>query len=238
MIAGLALSAGLTLGPAGAQPVADDFSGNDLAKHWQVVGAKADGFKVEGGNLLVLAGAFADDEVIAKGGLPNLFTLDTKLPTGDWTMSVRFNADLQTVRESLVFGLMDASDKYVLADIRTGGNGNSGWQLNAEIRKRSGASLRRFTEAIAWQRCNICGKDRTFERFAGSIAMPIDAQIVKTGRQYMLQVKLADADAWTKIATLVSINPPSRPVLFARQWEETDGETAFRIDHFRLEAKN
>lgn len=236
LIALIAVATGFVRQPVAAQIFADDFNGKDLAKEWKVINPNQNGYQVTDGNLLVLANTVTSDAEIGSSALSNLFTVNTKLPEGDWTMSIRFSADFQTVRESLVFGLMDAQDKYLLADIHTDGDTNRGWQLNARFRKRSGQSASGFDETIARLRCNICGKDRTFRRFAAAIAMPIDARIAKTGRAYTLQVRMGGGDnAWRTIAALIAINPPARPVLFARQREETEGESAFRIDYFRIE---
>ena len=94
-----------------------------------------------------------------------------------------------------------------------------------------------FFQAIAQLRCNICSKDQTFSKFTSTLAMPIDAQIKKSGKEYTLNVRMGgDEGTWRKIATVISINPPVRPVMFARQRAETKGQSAFRIDHFRIDA--
>ncbi len=237
-MAAIAVSAWLVLQPATAQGFADGFEGEKLSEAWTIENPDQDGYRLEGGSLLIQANAVVTDAEIAGGSLTNLFTVDTDHPEGDWTMSVRFDADFQSVQESIVFGLLDSADKYVLADFHIGGDSNRGWAFNAELRKQSGRSQARFSHAIARLRCNICGKERTFKRFTSTIEMPIDAQIVKTGREYALNLRMGDAGGWKRVATVVLINPPVRPVLFARQRADTDGKSAFRIDHFRVDAAN
>ena len=223
--------------PAAAQIFADGFDGESLSQAWEVVNPDQSAYKVEDGNLVLQAGHVVTDADIGAGAMPNLFAADTELPPGDWTMSIRFSVDFKTVRESLVFGLMGGADRYVLADIHTDGDGNRGWQLKAGISKRSGASRSRFSDKLAELLCNVCGKQRAFDRFAATLAMPIDAEIIKSGREYTLRVRQGSENgAWRRIATVVSINPPVRPVLTVRQRAETEGETTFRIDHFRIEA--
>lgn len=237
VLAAIAVSASLVMSPAAAQAFADEFDGDKLAEAWTVENPDQDSYSVDNGSLLVLANTVAEDVTITDGSPANLFTIDTRLPDGNWTMSVRFSADLKTARESLVFGLLDGADRYVLADIHTAGDSNRGWQLNAGIGKRSGKAQAAFTEPVALMRCNICGKTRTFEKFAATIAMPIDAQIVKSGREYTLNVRTGgDGGTWKTMATVISINPPVRPVLFVRQMAEADGESVFRIDRFRIDA--
>ena len=159
---------------------------------------------IDNGSLLLLANTVTGDAAIADGSLPNLFTIDTRLPDGNWTMSIRFSADLKTARESLVFGLLDGADRYVLADIHAAGDSNRGWQLNAGIRKRSGKAQAAFIEPLALMRCNICGKARTFEKFAATVDMPIDVQIAKSGREYTLNVRTGgDGGTWKTIATVI-----------------------------------
>ena len=233
-LSAMAIVTWFSLQQASAQGFADDFTGEELAKAWTVINPDRGKFRVRDGSLLVQVGK------VAKSGdnaLPNLFTIDTKLPDGNWIMSIRFSADFKTARESLVFGLWDSADKFVLADIHSGGDSDRGWQLNAEISKRSGKSQAKFTQAVAQLRCNICRKDQTFGKFASTLAMPIDAQIRKSGKEYTLNVRMGgDEGTWRKIATVISINPPVRPVMFARQRAETKGQSAFRIDHFRIDA--
>lgn len=234
VLSAMGLLAWFSLQPAFAEGFADDFTGEELAEAWTVINPDRGKFRVSGGSLLLQAGKVSDS---GDKALPNLFTIDTKLPDGNWTMSIRFGADFKTARESLVFGLWDSADRFVLADIHSGGDSDRGWQLNAEISKRSGKSQAKFTQAIAQLRCNICRSDQTFGKFASTLAMPIDAQIKRSGKEYTLNVRMGGDDGrWRKIATVISIKPPGRPVMFVRQRAESEGQSAFRIDRFRIDA--
>ena len=233
--AGLAVAASMAGQAPASEIFADAFDGDDLAETWQVITPDPDSYIVENGELLVITNTTVGDDQIADGTFPNIFALDMELPKGDWVMSLKFNVELQTARESLGFGLMDAHDNYVLGYIYTGGNGSYGWTLNAQLKKRSGEKINKFTRGLAALGCNVCGPDRQFTNFVESLKMPIEAQLIKTGRQYTLQAKLADAADWTVVDKLTSIRAPKRPVLFVHQYDKTEGETPFMIDYFRIE---
>jgi hypothetical protein len=235
LAAGLVIAASMAGQAAASEIFADDFDGDDLAAAWQVITPDPNSYIVEAGELLVITNTASGDDQIADGTFPNIFALDTELPKGDWVMSLKFNVELQTARESLGFGLMDAHDNYVLGYIYTAGDGNYGWSLNAQLKKRSGDKVNKFTRGLAGLGCNVCGPDRQFTNFVDSLKMPIEAQLIKTGRQYTLQAKLADAADWTVVEKLTAIRAPKRPVLFVHQYNKTDGETPFMIDYFRIE---
>jgi len=235
LAAGMIVAASLAGQAQASEIFADEFDGDDLAAAWQVTTPDPDSYIVEDGELLVITSTSAGDDEVAAGIFPNIFTLDTELPKGDWVMSLKFSVELQTARESLGFGLMDAYDNYVLGHIYTAGDGNYGWSLNAQLKKRSGDKINKFSRALASLGCNVCGADRQFANFVDSLKMPIEAQLIKTGRQYTLQAKLADATDWTVVEKLTAIRSPKKPVLFVHQYNKTDGETPFMIDYFRIE---
>ena len=59
----------------------DDFDGEVLDEHWEVLNPKPDTYIVEDGKLLVV---FQDEATLAAGDIPNMFRLNADLPKGDW----------------------------------------------------------------------------------------------------------------------------------------------------------
>ncbi len=71
----------------------DDFNGEDLADHWEVLKPNPDAFIVEDGSLLIVSGTPGS---LANETVENVFRLSEPLPKGDWTITAKFSVEFQT----------------------------------------------------------------------------------------------------------------------------------------------
>lgn len=221
---------------AGAQDAffQDDFEG-DLDPAWEVSNPNPDAFIVEDGILLALANSAGQ---ITEGDIANTFSLTSGLPEGDWVMEIAFEAELQTAREEILIGVVDGTDRGVLASVYTGGDKYYGWNLSAHITKFGGGKKSSFRAGLAGLGCNVCGDDRQFPNFVATVAQPIVLQLEKTGRQYLARAKLGGPDdVWRETFKIADLRGPATPVLYVRQYEANGGESLFLIDYFKITAK-
>jgi hypothetical protein len=89
----------------------DDFEGEELAEHWEIINPDMNGFIQDGGSLILVLqpGDFRE------AGVPNLFLLDRELPEGDWRATLRLRSKVQTDRTKIFLGLYQDPENMVLS---------------------------------------------------------------------------------------------------------------------------
>jgi len=88
----------------------DDFDGEELAEHWEVLNPDPDSYIVEDGKLLII-GATAGR--LEGGKVPNIIRLTKPLPKGDWVITVKFTVGYQTGKESSFLSLYENKDNFL-----------------------------------------------------------------------------------------------------------------------------
>src|SRR5437870_13746403 len=73
----------------------DDFDGNTLKEHWEVINTNRDKFIVENGYLTAVA---SKPGSVDEGNIINIFRLKKGMPQGDWAMTTKVKLDLQTAQ--------------------------------------------------------------------------------------------------------------------------------------------
>ncbi len=76
----------------------DDFNGDELADHWDVINPNPDAFIVEDGKLLVISTVAAS---ITGEKVENTFRLTKGMPKGDWDAVVKLVPEIQTFQERM-----------------------------------------------------------------------------------------------------------------------------------------
>ena len=213
--------------PAWKEVFRDDFNGDGLSETWQVVNSNEDAYLVEDGKLLIVAGA--------KGGLqdpktPNLFTLNTKLPKGDWVMTARVSVDLQTFEETFALGLYDDVKKSLSAVAYFGSSGSTYPRLYLSSRKVSAGKLKLLTAVI--------GRGVLRNELAAQMKPPFEIQIAKTGRKYQARIRWPDDPKranWIKAGEVTSLRASGKPFFAAYQNANVKGESPFKVDWVKIE---
>ena len=210
--------------PAKPQTIfAEHFTGNDLGSAWEVINRNPDNYIVEGGNLLIVArtpGGFGNDKAA------NIFRLTKPMPDGNWGVTVRFAVEFQTLRESLFVGLMDDAQNYLAAQLYSR-SVCCDTDLILRIVKVSGGQTTEFTQSLPPTK---------------SAAQPLALRLRKDGHEFRAGISFAgqpDKDGnpvWIETGSVTSLRPPKSFALNASQWEQTTGESPFRISAVTIEA--
>jgi len=205
----------------------DDFDGDELAEHWEIVNANPDNFIVDDGYLVVIS------DVVDDLGNPdavqgtNLFKLDFEMPRGDWRMTAKFDTDFQTLVETVRIGVMDKPDKHIEANYRI----EPFYTSILKTSKRSGDDVTFFEQHLAAE-----SDPQLFRQLIGGDDS-IELQLTKTGRKYAARYRpLAGEDNdWVEADAVSQLRLKGFPFLYFTQGYDTGGETEFLVDWLKIE---
>lgn len=230
------VAAALQVGTASAADIfRDDFNDAALDQRWDIK-RKADGnMAVENGELMLLSSKYQTDE---KDDLVNILMPKVAPLDGDWTMEVKFSAELQTAREQLTFGITNDAvlgKDMVWAGVGTRGDQYYGWAIYGTAGRQKGERSFSFSRDLMSQGCNVCAAGQMFPDFARTIPQPVTARLEKRGHQYSLSVRLGgDEKPWVAIERITAINATGKPFIVLRQTDDMKGETLIRLDSFSI----
>lgn len=208
----------------------DDFKGDSLGKHWEVINQDADSYIVEDGNLLTIASGGGD---LSKGNVANIFRLKQKMPKGDWAATIKYAMPYQTGRETPFLALYGDKDNYIAAFANAWSyySGTGGARLYISSSK------------------NVKGKKTTFNNviFGGASGKPFTAtdapnpfviRLTKKGRSYTAAVRMKQGaeTVWVERATITSIREPGSLAFGIYQASKVKGETPMTVDWVKIES--
>jgi hypothetical protein len=230
---GAAVALGLATSAAAAEVAfQDNFDGEVLGEQWEVVNPDPESFIVEDGSLLVIASAVGG---IFNAEIPNIFKLAQPLPKGDWTVTIVFNAEFQTGRELLEFGLYDDPESLLVSRV---------WGQNDVCCYSSGIFVETFKRARGKDvkfTNKVIGGTNDYQSFAETIGQPLTVKLIKEGRSYHSAILLAGAtnDAgqpnWVETDKVSSLRAPKALIVNVSQWDKVTGESLFLIDSVTIE---
>jgi hypothetical protein len=208
----------------------DEFDGDELKDHWEVVNPDPDSFIIEDGNLLVVNSKPA---VLSEENVPNLFRLAKSMPKGDWVMTAKFIIDFQTENEKIVLGLYNNKKNYIMARISAPEMWNYVAQLNAEAVKASKGEITRFERAAF----NGGKNNPSYAEAVKAIPQPILLRLRKQGRSYFAGVKLEGVEKpkWQELEKLTSLRAKGNLALGLYQAKKVTGETTIKVDWVKIE---
>ncbi len=160
----------------------DEFDGEVLAEHWEILNPNADAFIVEDGNLLVIGSA---TNALDSGSTENVFRLTQPLPKGDWVATMKFSMDYQTGYEVPFLGVYDSNSDYVtsFAYARSYYEAIRGAQLFLGGQKMAKGEKKDFSR-------HIWGGASGVPFTSDTAPNPILLRLTKKGRSYIPAVKL------------------------------------------------
>ncbi|MFQ5619014.1 MAG: VWA domain-containing protein [Rhodospirillales bacterium] len=207
----------------------DDFKGEELADHWEVVNPDPDAFIVEDGGLLILSGSTGDR---AKLNFPNLFKLADAMPKGDWVVTAKFNIALQTGLEVAYIGLVNHPNDALYVTM-TSYMGNSGY-LNLNGVKRSKGKETNTSRQLF--KIDYPGRS-TFGAVMKNIPQPIFLRLQKKGRGYVGSIKFSEDKKakWTALDKLTVLRQKGKLVFGLYQSKKTKGESTMTVDWVKIE---
>jgi len=228
----IGLSAVLS-GAATAEPLLmDEFDGDSLQAHWEVLNEDPDSYIVENGQLLLIGTSGGQ---LKKGDVPNIMRLKADLPQGDWVATIKFSVPYQTGREAPFIGIYEDGDNHLVTTTNAWSyyEGIRGARMFLSSWKRSGGNEASFNKVI-WG-------GASGEAFSAEQAPnPILLRITKKGRTYTPAYLLEGMKQteWIEHEKLTSLRPKGKLAIGIYQLENVNGETPMAIDWFKIEALN
>ena len=193
----------------------DDFNGDQLAKHWDVMNPDAEAYIVEDGKLTVL---LSDVQKPTLETIPNVFRLLKPVPKGDWTMTAKLEVAPQTMSEWLQVGVMKRDGKGLTTALQLH-TSNYGRDTRAYVRgdkytrKKSEFSQELLKFWVGDAR-DLSTRTKAFSEYVKAVYLRLE----KKGRRYISSIrfdpgplkdpKKAVAKDWLTLPKLTSLRVP------------------------------
>jgi hypothetical protein len=243
--------------PASTEVFRDDFDGDGLAAHWEVINPDPDKFIVENGFLNVLT----DGEISIldrSDNQSNLLRLKTPLPGGDWTATLRVKPSIATFREIYSLSLYTDKDSFLAGSVYAGVSSHAGHVfLNVFARKAAGGKNTDFDRNVHYSGVQLGHRNVSAEigKYTAQAAAEVDAILIrmrKVGRSYFVAARIEPgpqhpdgaALEWVELNKLTSLRSPGDFLtISAGQGKFKNaaqhlkgGETLVNIDWLKIEA--
>jgi len=235
----------------------DNFDGDDLADHWEVINPNPDAYIVENGVLTVLTSG--TESLIGTDKVENIFRLTKGMPGGDWVATMRIIPEVATFRERYMLSLYKDNENMLLA---SSGNfidccDNLQYRANVQLwgtKVRKGKATS-FSSRIL----RSSGIDRKFDtalkRYFGWTAANVKAvvmRIEKRGRSYVVSAKIegdltmpdGKEAPWNQVQELTSLRSPGDSLAIAlsqapyagnKNYQVNGGEALMSVDWVKIE---
>jgi len=220
----------------------DDFDGEELLDHWEVVNPDPDSFIVENGTLLLLA---SKKDGMKNSKIPNLLKLVKELPKSDWVATIKLSGEFQTGVDDFWFGVYNDHENYLAGQFWLKRDKYYGHSLGQNFRKmtKGKATTDKGSQHFKLG-CNVCGPDRTYKIFLDNhLKQPIYMRLKKEGRSYIFDMRFADeknddgTPKWRASQTLTMLRAPKFLSLVGSQYGKTKSESLLHIDWVKIEGK-
>ena len=210
----------------------DEFDGDDLGEHWNVVNADEDLYIVEDGKLLAVAASAGS---LQEETVENVFTLNHPLPKGDWVATMKFNLDVQTSAECVFFGLYDDKDNHTTGGMYFVTTWGGELRMNLSGAKMSRGKENSLLRERVWWGAN--GGPAVEQ--AKTMPKPLYLRIEKRGRSYQLAARLGDEASqaeWLDIGKLTALRAKGKLAFGITQYKDVPGESSMEVDSIKIEA--
>lgn len=219
----------------------DDFDGEELATHWEVINPDPDAFIVEDGGLLMLAGG--KTPTLATGKTANVFKLSTDLPKGDWQLSATMKVDFQTEYERAFVGLYQDAKNFIIVQPVAFHCGNWSNRLcfGVEAIKATKGKTSSFFKRLIWEKGFEGGFK--FSEAAKTIPQPLQLRLVKEGRKYRAGVRWnvtdpktkTTSEQWLDLENFTLLRQKGKPAVGIYQTQNSNGESVAVVDSVKIE---
>lgn len=216
----------------------DNFDGEELAEHWEVLKPNPDTFIVEDGKLLIVSGTPGS---MANETVENVFKLSEPLPKGDWTITAKFSVEFQTWMERAFIGIFDNRDNYLEISLQSivgeyGLNRYPAFDV-VGVRRRKGKD--KTVARRIWR-----GKNTGDYSNAGNFAdgtktfpQPVLLRLQKQGRSYIGGVMLEGAKEpkWLNLDKFTILRQKGKVAVGLYQTNKVKGEGTILVDWVKIE---
>ena len=227
--------------PTPAQPVVyfeDNFDGEDLGEHWEVLKPNPDGFIVEDGKLLIVSGTPGS---LASETVENVFKLSKSLPRGDWTLTAKFSVEFQTWYERAFVGIFDNRNNYLEISLQSivGEYGLNRYPAFDVVGvKRSRGNDKKVSRRL-WRGPNTGDYSNVgnFAEGTKAFPQPVLLRLSKQGRNYVGSVMMEGAEepAWLNLDSFKILRQKGTVAIGLYQTQEVKGEAAINVDWVKIE---
>jgi hypothetical protein len=217
----------------------DNFDGEELADHWEVINPNPNGFIVEDGNLLVVTGAAGH---LPEENVENLFLLHKNLPKGDWSITMRVKAVPQAKAETIILGLYQGKDDYILSKPLFRDFHWTSILIALQTISRSRGKDVSFTKNIyVGNKTHVDGVGTDWAKEVNHLPQPLLVRLEKRGRQYVSMIKLEGLEkpAWVEMEKLTVLRAKGQPVIGFYQDKHSykgNGQASIEIEWIKIEA--
>jgi hypothetical protein len=220
-----------SIGAASAEALLmDDFNGDKLSAHWEVLNEDPDGYIVEDGKLLIIGASHGH---LKSAPVPNIIRLKAAPPKGDWVATMKFTMPYQTGRETPFLAIYGDKGNHLAATTNAWSyyGGTRGARMYLSGWKRTKGKESSFGKVI-WGGA----KGKVFS--ADKAPNPILLRITKKGRTYSPAYKLEGMKQteWIEHERLTVLRPKGSLAIGIFQSEKVKGETPMSVDWFKIEA--
>jgi Ca-activated chloride channel homolog len=209
----------------------DNFDGEELAGHWEIINPNPDNYIVENGELLELTSKVAS----FKGeDIDNLIRLNKDLPKGDWKATIKMNIEFQTRRERVFFGLYDDKENYVLNELSVE------WEPNHHVWMLFVYRTKVLKGKITSSRTHVWSTAKTSSGNIGpslATGQPILMRFEKKGRSYTSAIKMEGIEdpKWIDLPKLKLLRQKGNIAFGVYQERQASGETTILVDSIKVE---
>ncbi len=220
------------MGAAAESLFVDEFNGDAIGSHWEIINEDPDSYIVEDGKLLIIGAGAAH---IKNGSVANIIRLKSGLPQGNWVATIKFTIPYQTGYETPFLAIYEDKDNQIVT--ATGGwsryGGISGAQIYLGSWKRTKGKETSFSKLI-W------GSASGVAFTADQSPNPILLRITKKGRSYTPAYKLVGMKQteWIEHEKITVLRPKGSLAFGIFQAKKVNGETPMSVDWFKIEALN
>lgn len=212
----------------------DDFKGDKLAEHWEVLKRDEESYIVENGYLLINSGT---EGSVTKDNIVNFMRLTNTLPTGDWTMTARIQASIQTGKERILFGLHNDKQQSLCVNVAPINRSLRGFcdVCAVKVSKSKVTELKRQ----AWSGTYHENKRSVASRFEQFPTILL--RLEKNGRTYKVsygfevKVKQKTEVKWSDVGKLTSLRGKGKLAIGLSQTAKVAGESNIKVDWVKIE---
>ncbi len=220
--------------PAPSEPQVvffDDFDGEDLDPHWQVLNPNPEGYIVEEGKLLLVNGS---DASFISAAPENLIQLTQPMPKGDWEATLKFEMAYQTALESLFFGLYQDKDNLIGAHHQVYKYSCCTFHFDVVGIKHANGEPTEFRNTPITHRNESGG----IKVQGDKVPKPQYLRLTKRGRNYVVSAKFGDdpTTKWVEIQKLTLLRPKGNLSMQLGNHKATAGEALVEIDSLTVKS--
>ena len=211
----------------------DDFKGKTLAGRWQIIRPNDDNYALEKDGLLIInskAGSLDQDNI------PNLFRLETAMPNGDWTATVKFSSEFPLGNESFFLALFQDKDHWTAASLNAQ-PGQHNQSLDIGLSRKSSDEIVRSAGSLAAQVCIPCANWNKFIS-EKNLNQPIYLRLQRTGHDFVASSRLETSgpDTWVTTNKIASLSALGNLVIGFTQTSKGTGQTQVTVEWVRVES--